>query len=250
MLQTRTAPTFDEVNGMISALDRDVHSQAVIDKNTAFMKDLVARDIPTRNLLYVLEDPDRLAEVAARSYEHVNHFSKIVLVDNKDPKGYRLTVHVWTREQVHQAQNEELIHNHRFSFWSHIFCGEMISQNFDEAEEHSFERKDLRRYVYRPTSTGNIHSCEFDKEAQLVRKTDTVVSRGDVYYMNFMTTHRVVFPKTDACLCTFVLRGPRERTYCHTYNTFYPERGTESSVPMMKPHELRQKIEFVLESAK
>jgi hypothetical protein len=247
MLQTDTKLLLDDVNTSIAALDRDVHNESVIEKNMAFMKGLAGSDVPRRLLNEILASPDQMSTIAARSYEHVNHFSKIVLVDNPDPKGYRLTMHVWTRNQAKEAQKEELIHNHRFSFWSHIFCGQMKSQNFHEADAPSFERKDFRRYVYRPSTTGNIHSCNFDKDAQLVREPDTVVSRGDVYYLNYLTTHRVVFPKTEPCLCTFVLRGPRERDHSFTYNTFYPERGMESSVPMMSPEQLRQKLEFVLE---
>ncbi len=248
MLETVTS-TLSDLKDKILVLDKNVHAQSTIDGNITFMKELVKQDIPKKLLVEILDDPDVLREIASRSYEHINHFSKIVIIDNPDPRGYRLTAHLWTGSQAKKAAKEELIHSHRFSLWSHIFCGQMTSQNFLEVEKHSYERKDFRRYVYRPSKTGNIHSCNFDKIAQLERQKDNVVSAGDVYYLNYLTTHRVVFPQDDPCLCTFVLRGPREREFTHTYNTFYPERGIESSVPMMKPSELKKKLEFILESA-
>lgn len=247
MLKHIDAP-YAYVKDEIHKLDPDTSSEVVLDRNFAFMQEFVSKDLPQKLLTQILNEPDLLQEVASRSYEHVNHFSKIVIVDNPNLRGYRLTVHIWLSEQAEKAQNEELIHDHRFSFWSHIFCGEMISENFVEADKKSYERKDFRRYVYRPSKTGNIHTCDFDSDAQLIRLEDKVVSKGDIYHLNYLTTHRVVFPRTGGCLCTFVLRGPRERNYCHTYNTFYPDRGTTSSVPMMTPAELRAKIETVLEA--
>jgi len=47
-------------------------------------------------------------------------------------------------------------------------------------------------------------------------------------------------------ICTFVLRGPRERDYTNTYNTFYPDRDTDSSVPMMEPDQLKEKLLTIL----
>ncbi|WP_208354224.1 hypothetical protein [Pseudaestuariivita rosea] len=247
MLDEARSHVLEDISKSIYALDTDASNPAVIESNLEFMHGLAKAGMPRLILKELVQSKADLVEIAARSYEHVNHFTKVVLVDNANTNGYRLTLHVWTRAQAEEAQKEELIHDHRFSFWSHIVCGNMRSENFHEAEEPSYERKDFRRYIYRPTQTGNIHSCEFDANAQLIREPDKIVPQGDVYYLSYTTTHRVVFPTEHPCLCTLVLRGPRERNHCFTYNTFYPKRGMDSSVPMMSPRELKDKLEFVLE---
>lgn len=240
--------TLKDIEKELYSLPKNAHDAVVMQSNAKYLENLVKNDIPTLLIKEILDNDKLLEEIALRSYEHVNHFDKIVLIDNSDPKGYRLTIHSWNCNYGKEIPDEELIHNHRFSFWSHIFRGNLTSENFLEAEEFSIEKKTFNRYVYRPSSTGNIHDCEFDVKAQLDKIETVKHSKGDVYYLNYKITHRVLLPKEGDNLCTFVIRGPREREYTNTYNTFYPERGTSSSVPMMTKEELRQKLIKILEN--
>jgi hypothetical protein len=145
-----------------------------------------------------------------------------------------------------------LIHDHRFSFWSHIFRGTLTMDFFAEATTISDGQQALRRYVYRPTAVGNttvgnIHSCEFDCDTRLEKTGEAAYLQGSCYYLNHLSTHRVTLPEGGNRICTMVIRGPRERQYTHTYNTFYPERGTESKVPTMEPDVLERKLREILE---
>ena len=227
-------------------LPRNVNDPEVVKNNLEYMKNLAHYNIPTLLIKEILNDNGLLKTIAERSYQHVNHFDKIVLIDNPNPKGYRLTLHSWTNIYSEDILNEELIHNHRFSFWSHIFRGRLISENFAEATFFSVERKMFKKFIYHPSKTGNIHTCIADGEAQLIKLDSSYIDQGKTYYLNYKTTHRVILPTNGNNICTFVLRGPRERDYTNTYNTFYPDRGIESSVSMMTLEQLKNKLINIL----
>lgn len=239
--------TYEMVKRQLLELPTDTRRPEVADSNLRYLKDLVSRDIPTRIIREVLDSPELLRIISARSYQHVNHFDKIVLIDAPDPIGYRLTLHYWPGAYDAGVMQQELIHNHRFSFWSHIFRGTLKMENYLEASTMQAGRQILRRYVYQPTTVGNIHSCDFDGEAQLEMQNIAAYHQGDCYYLHYRTTHRVVLPEGRNRICTMVIRGPREREYTNTYNTFYPERGMESSVPTMEPATLERKLNEILE---
>ncbi len=230
----------------LTSLSRNVHNQNVISEHLDYIKALAKRNIPTQIIKEILNDNKTLEAIAARSYEHVNHFDKIVLVDNKDPQGFRLTLHSWNCNYGKDIPDEELIHNHRFSFWSHILRGNLIAENFSEAKPFSIERKTFNKYIYRPSTTGNIHTCSFQEKAQLNKIEEVIKPQGETYYLKFDTIHRILLPQSGTNLCTFVLRGPREREYTNTYNTFYPDRGINSNVPMMQPDQLKGKLTKIL----
>lgn len=244
-----SSSTLSIVEKDLMLLSREVHKPEVIAKNLGYVKELARKNIPTLLIKEILGDGGLLEIIAQRSYEHVNYFDKIVIVDNPDPKGYRLTLHSWNCNYGKEIPDEELIHNHRFSFWSHIFRGALHSENFSEADTFSVEKKCFNKFTYRPSKTGNIHSCTFDKKTNLDKLENSCVKQGDSYYLNFNTTHRVILPKNNINLCTMVLRGPREREYTNTYNTFYPGEGIKSNVPMMTSVQLKKKLLKILGDA-
>lgn len=234
------------IENEIYSLSKNISQEETIKHHLSYVEELAFKNIPTLLIEKILNDSELLVTIAARSYEHVNYFDKIVLIDNKDPQSFRLTLHSWNCNYGKEIPDEELIHNHRFSFWSHIFRGVLLSENFIESSVMSVEKKTFNRYIYSPSNTGNIHTCEFDKKAQLTKIDTTCYTQGETYYLNYNTTHRVILPKGNMNLCTFVLRGPREREYTNTYNTFYPDNGIASSVPMMTPDQLKSKLIAIL----
>jgi hypothetical protein len=238
--------TLEIIEEELTNLSRDVHNQNVIDHHLDYIKDLVKKDIPTQIIKEILDDNIILEMIAKRSYEHVNHFDKIVLVDNKDPKGFRLTLHSWNCNYGKEIPDQELIHNHRFSFWSHIFRGNLGAETFSETKPFSIEKKTFNKYIYRPSNTGNVHTCSLQEKAQLNKLLEITQTQGETYYLRFNTIHRILLPESGVNLCTFVLRGPREREYTNTYNTFYPDRGINSNVPMMQADQLECKLKKIL----
>lgn len=237
---------YTRISDELQNLPRGIFELGAIENNLEYMRNLAASDIPEKLVRRVLSDEDLMNTISARSYHHVNHFDKIVLIDSGDPSGYRLTLHYWPGNYDDRILSQELVHDHRFSFWSHIFRGKLHTENFRVSDTDSNDNVKLRRYIYRPSKTGNIHTCDFDAEVSLEQLDDIIHNHGQSYFLRYDSTHRVVLPNEGERICTFVLRGPRHREFTYTYNTFYPARGTESSVPMMSTDMLRAKLNEIL----
>lgn len=236
-----------QVANQLRILPKDVRDPKVIQNNLDFMSGFAHAGMPTAIMYELLASREALNAVSSRSYEHVNHFAKIVVVDSRDPADYRLTVHYWNGNYSDQIFAQELIHNHRFSFWSYVYCGDLHTENFRECDDGEAKSIALRRYVYRPSQTGNIHSCEFDAFTRLEALPNITHKRGETYFLTYDSTHRVILPREGNKICTFVLRGPRQRDFTNTYNTFYPERGMSSNVPFMTHNSLKEKLEQILQ---
>jgi hypothetical protein len=237
---------FDGIERELKQLPRNVISPQVVEGNLEYMKRFAASMAPETLIKNVLADENLLKKISGRSYEHVNHFDKIILIDSDDPSGYRLTIHYWPGSYDERTLKQELIHNHRFSFWSHVYKGVLCTENFKESAALSKDKAVIRRYIYRPSATGNVHTCDLDGETQLDQLPNITHREGETYFLTYDSTHRVILPIDGEKICTFVLRGPRQREYTNTYNTFYPDRGIESNVPFMTPDALRQKLNEIL----
>ena len=201
-----------------------------------------------RVLEEILADDGLLGDIAARSYRHVNHFDKIVLVDSGRAADYRLTLHMWMPPYSSRQLDEELIHDHRFSFWSNILIGELRSINFDivpDAQDRAIAGEvDLQTYRYRPEKAGTATVQNFYRYAGVSRLRPSEVKReqaGHAYYLRSSQIHRVLLPRRDMT-CTLVLRGPREREYSSVYNSTYPKSDARAVNVMFSTHELRAKL--------
>ncbi|MFF2627549.1 hypothetical protein [Kitasatospora sp. CB02891] len=210
--------------------------------NLALIRELGRPERITALLKDYLSDPAALAVIADRSYRHVNHFDKIVLVDT-DNGGYRLTLHLWSPPYSEKELHDELIHDHRFSFWSTILTGRLVSQNFSKQESPG--AVNFRQYRYSPeklgtASVGNFY--EFVGDTRLTMTDQAVESQGNAYHLQYHRIHRVALP-LEAMVCTLVLRGPRERTFSNVYNTAYPSTNTQNGNVMFSVPELTEKLE-------
>lgn len=194
----------------------------------------------------IITNPEHLHEVASNSYKHVNHFSKVVLINDSNQDNCRLTLHIWKPPFSEAEISQELIHDHRFSFSSFVLCGEQIHEIFRESPQKSITKVRFQKYKYLPSATGNIHDCFFEEDVYLDQIAEKTVSRGNVYTMHNEAIHRIVFPDGEDPIISFLVRGPRKRNYTHTYNTFYPREGTVSSVPMYTPDELHELLSYTL----
>ncbi|MEU4209493.1 hypothetical protein AB0F13_05705 [Streptomyces sp. NPDC026206] len=237
------------LNGLpVAASDRQK------DYNLSLVKRLGAAPCMTDLLNQYLADDDLLDEIAARSYRHVNHFDKIVLVDSGDRLGYRLTLHAWCPPYTEKELHDELIHDHRFSFWSTILTGRLVSQNFyrTDSPEAAAAPGDpttlFRQYRYSPEKQGvSTHSnfYEFVGETELRMTGESAESQGNAYHLQYHRIHRVALPM-EAMTCTMVLRGPRERDFSNVYNTAYPSTDTQSGNTMFTRDELAGKLRNIL----
>src|SRR5688572_28976068 len=115
-----------DLSALLSGLPHDKSPRAVA-ANLHLIGEIGARDRIIRLIDELLDSESLLGEVAARSYRHVNLFDKIVLVGNSDPSAYRLTFHLWLPPYTDPELRQELIHEHRFDFWSTILTGTLRS---------------------------------------------------------------------------------------------------------------------------
>jgi hypothetical protein len=206
--------------------------------------DLIHRLGQPRHILAVLDrvlaQRVLLGEIAGRSYRHVNHFDKIVLVDSATEGGYRLTLHFWSPPYSEAELNDELIHDHRFSFWSTILTGTLASVSFLRAG-----RGDVyRQYQYTPQKRHVSTMANFYTlvgEAALAQQRISRKPAGASYFLNYECTHRVVIPRREMT-CTLVLRGPRQRDFSNVFNTSYPNGDTRTDNVMFTEAELASRL--------
>jgi hypothetical protein len=218
----------------LEALLRELHSESghlAIRNHRALVESLGQGQELILLIRSILSSPGLLAEVASRSYPHVNRFDKIVLVGGSEPPAYRLTLHLWHPPYSANVLREEMIHDHRFNFWSVIVAGTLSSEVFqkrDAGDDQAVALKTYRQYKYLPESLRNHNFEEFYEFQGSVKLLSAGIRRdaaGTSYYLEAPTIHRIILPQ-QTITCSLVLRGPRLREYSCVYNTTYPSRTT------------------------
>jgi hypothetical protein len=195
-------------------------SRTTIRTNLALVSELAQPQRFAEFLDGLLTDDARLAAIASRSYRHANHFDKIVLADLGDPQGYRVTLHLWNPPYTDAEAEHERIHDHRFSFWSGILVGELISQNY---ERSTVEGMPIGEYQYVPEKQGAAtvsNRYRFVGETRLAERPRSVHAAGSSYHLSYDSIHGVALPRSSMT-CTLVLRGPRERDH----SSFFASSG-------------------------
>src|SRR5581483_12000647 len=94
MMRLLSHDTFFAWTNLLSTLPIDC-SNKTIEQNRRLISSISERSRVVRILQEILLDRKMLTDIAARSYRHINHFDKIVLIGNGDPCAYRLTLHLW-----------------------------------------------------------------------------------------------------------------------------------------------------------
>jgi hypothetical protein len=246
---TEPIPTdlsLDWIAGKLASLPSD-DSPETRDSNTELLTQLSQRATFVPFLQRLVADDKDLDAVAARSYRHVNHFDKIVLAESAERLGYRLTLHLWRPPYTESEINEELIHDHRFSFWSAILAGTLVSENFEVSPDGP-DGKDFRQYQFIPEKHGATTAANFYAhvgDVRLAKKEPSRETAGGVYHLRHEAIHRVVLPRRDLT-CTLVLRGPRVRPYANVFNTVYPTQDTRMDNPTFHGGQLRDKLTALL----
>jgi len=235
-LLTRQTISFEQLQTIVANLPTD-RSDVTIKNNLSLIDRVAKPESIIPMLEHVMNDGNLLADIACRSYRHVNHFDKIVLIDSLDLQGYRLTLHLWNPPYTEKELTDELIHDHRFSFWSNILTGTLVCENFMRAEIGSV----FRRYQYTPEKQTISNFYTFMGEEIISKSEPSKHLAGESYYLSYETIHRVILPRTNMT-CTLVLRGPRERTFSNILNTAYPTTNVEMVNTCFSPEEVKMKI--------
>ena len=131
----------------------------------------------------LLADEQALQAVAARSYVHGNGFVKVVLLDEQ---GYKLRLHIWFAGSA----CEENIHDHRWSFASHVLVGTLNSEIWvDDAQGQA-----LPEYRYAAATA----TAAADKQAlgtcRVSLQQHCQYGAGSSYVMPKQVLHRIINP--------------------------------------------------------
>lgn len=232
---------FHQLKTILGELSLDA-TEATIQENLALVRNIGQPSCVLSLLEEVLNDRSLVSEIAGRSYRHVNHFDKIVLIDSDNEQSYRLTLHLWAPPYSEMELQDELIHDHRFSFWSTVLTGDLISENFSRSESGAV----FRQYRYIPeVVTHNFY--EFVGEAILAKTRPSRRTAGETYYLWYENIHRVLLPQASTT-CTMVLRGPRQRNHSNVYNTTYPRENTRTANVMFTESQMEGKLSGLLEA--
>jgi hypothetical protein len=231
-------PSILQLQHLVAAIPRN-KTKEIVDENLVLVGWLGERGTILELLLEVLRSDQLLATIASRSYRHVNQFDKIVLIGNDDPEAYRITLHLWTPPYAVGAREQELIHGHRFSFWSVVLVGNVSSENYARVASGGGV---FREYRYTPEAR-NVQFDDFYEYAgdtQLARSGEYRKWAGESYFLDASNIHRITLP--SEITCTLVLRGPRLQPYSSVFNTRYPDQDTRLPNVMFTSAELEQRL--------
>jgi hypothetical protein len=213
-------PTFarvllQDLKRLLEGLPRE-YTEEVVRYNLRLVENLGRTDRIVPLLQSLLADEPLLAKLAGSSYRHTNHFDKIVLVDSDDLFGYRLTLHLWDPPYSEADATDEQIHDHRFSFWSHVLAGTLTSQNY----VRSGAGNAYNEYRYIPqkqfvSTVGNFY--QHIGNAKLDEIAPSRLGAGASYHLFYQRIHRIVLPRRTTT-CTLVLRGCRERNHASVFS--------------------------------
>jgi hypothetical protein len=215
----------------------DAFEETDILENMALLRDISRPASILPVLKEIMLDEAQLSRISSRSYRHVNHFDKIVLVEAGVPNGYRLTFHMWDPPYSERELQDELIHDHRFSFWSAVLTGTLTSQEFTECESGL----EFRNYQYTPENNSLENFYAFCGKKRLRPSNRVAENAGGVYFLHYTSTHRVIIPR-DSMTCTLVLRSPRARNFSNVYNTTYPTTDATVGNQMFSADEMFSRL--------
>jgi hypothetical protein len=235
-----------DLEALLKGLDIESPEKRVYEYR-ALIEALGQRDEVTLLIQSILSNPALLAIVAGRSYPHVNKFDKIVLVGSNEPQAYRLTLHLWQPPYSEGVLRQEMIHDHRFNFWSAIVTGTLSSEIFEKDDASLAQNANLkvyRQYRYVPEATRGLNFQDFYEFQGCVNLLSTGMREdraGASYYLDARTIHRIILPR-KAITCSLVLRGPRLKGYSRVYNTSYPRRNTILNNKMFSVRDLEHRL--------
>jgi hypothetical protein len=229
---------FQQLKRLLNGLPKE-YTEEIVRYNLTLVETLGRRIVSL--LRFFLADESLLAEIAGRSYPHTNHFDKIILIDSHDPLGYRLTLHLWNPPYSEADAIDEQIHDHRFSFWSNILAGTLISQNYVRTDAGNT----YDEYQYIPekqlgSTVGNFY--RHLGEARLQEIAPSQLSAGNSYHLFYGQIHRIVLPRKETA-CTLVLRGPRQRNHASIFSN--SRRYEPLNHIMFSPSELKSRISML-----
>jgi hypothetical protein len=197
------------------------------------------------NLLkVVLNDPEALKMIAAKSYGHVNAFDKIVLLSSSTPP-YKLRLHIWwpIPEELARAKEGFRTHDHRWNFSSVILCGAFRVEQFEvTAEDHGLE---MHRYHYIAADDKDYYTMDYLGQAKIECTLDAVMRRGDYYTLSHKVQHRITSNR-QSITATLFLRGPVVKPLVEVFADKPIEGHKKVEIKPLETVDLSKKLEDLL----
>jgi hypothetical protein len=191
-------------------------------------------------LLMQIHDDASLAEsVAQRSFQHQNGFVKLRLSTSSD---YVLRLHVWTGDSP--LQPEENVHDHRWSFASHMVCGHFRVKTY--AMDHEGETA-LHCYRYRRHPVEDRFWFEDAGVRRFALTGDQIMLAGSTYFMEARIFHQLLFP-IGVTTATLVVTLPRSRDWCYSCSERPRRPEMEHDMPHLAVDEVRRCAAAVLQA--
>jgi hypothetical protein len=216
------------------------HRLSLVDQPEDLLQAFSTRVVLLDSIHRLLVDDALATSVANRSYEHVNGFDKIVLLETSNHQ-LKLRLHIWWPLRTENKRRFDA-HNHCWDFWSLPLTGQFTNEMF----EVGGDGRRMRHLAYSPRG-GRAHFELRDLGIQSLRRVQCcTVLHNNTYFLNAHVIHRF-YPVGKTVASTLVLQGPKIRAET---DVFTPEqqtmRSTSVSSPSMSVDQLRVKIERYL----
>ena len=191
-----------------------------------------------RDLLYeYLESGDRLAQLAARSYIHQNGFVKMPLFKNETTA---VRLHIWSAAGATRWTGN--IHDHRFSFWSHVICGKLVQRRWNEAASGEV----YSRYRYVPCAAGAQHTLHYEREQALRQCGMEEFKKGQTYSLSSGTIHQTTIMPEETAITLLVEDRLFLRPHAAVFSRRYPPSTLAIDSPVPSVAACREFVESVL----
>lgn len=170
---------------------------------------------------------DVLENLINNSYEHDNGFIKILLAKS-DSQQFRLRLHIWPESPL----LEQNIHDHRFDFWSSVFCGSLTNIEWNFKDDGVY----MGHYLYFPRHGEDSYDLQWNGEKALSCTAQKTINAGSSYLVEKSTLHTV--SKHGGKLITIFVEDRRSiKDYANVYSVRYKKRSFSLSSPSITTNE-------------
>jgi hypothetical protein len=163
------------------------------------------------HLQNLLKDEIALNKIAQESYNHPNHFAKLILNNDKEA-GIKLRLHIWENPLPNQSTKLfSEVHNHRWSFVSIPLLGTFKELRFKEIEEAPPSEKVFSVYKYEcyPRSQSS-QEIKGGAKVTLLQNEECIRSAGELYFCDAGAVHHyepITYPAASLILTFNTIEG-------------------------------------------
>ncbi|MFG3578669.1 hypothetical protein [Micromonospora chersina] len=153
MGQVRTGASLRDIKDQLGAVIEESDT-ANFSANVSVLRSLAVASGLAGMIEQVIDDDDRLAEIAARSYFHANNVLELVLMSG-DTNPWKLRLHVWHPQPDVTEEITEDVRSHRWDFTTALLAGEHCAREFRVGEGDEYHH-----LKYLPVGADNSFTLE------------------------------------------------------------------------------------------